>query len=134
MGKGDKRFPVLERTTRTRVYGVDEGKIAAIIGVADISAPGDRPGRMQGGGKGKFGALWREFAGVSKGAGGKKHREGSLVGHGAEEIGATNVGYQLLAKMGWTEGATIGMTGGISAPIGAVIKTSKGGLGMISRF
>ena len=51
------------------------------------------------------------------------------MGEGAEKIAADNLGYGMLAKMGWTEGMQIGRGGGISEPISAVIKTSKAGLG-----
>jgi hypothetical protein len=35
----------------------------------------------------------------------------------------------MLASMGWTDGATIGLSGGLEAPIAAVIKKTKLGLG-----
>lgn len=35
----------------------------------------------------------------------------------------------MLASMGWTEGDTIGASGGIEAPLAAIIKISKLGLG-----
>ena len=58
-----------------------------------------------------------------------RHREGDLVGEGAEKIGGENVGHRLLSKMGWAEGDKIGRTGGLDAPIVAIVKNTKFGLG-----
>lgn len=60
-----------------------------------------------------------------------KPREGELVGHGADKIGTDNVGHKLLSKMGWAEGNKIGRGSGsgIDAPIVAVVKNTKSGLG-----
>lgn len=79
LGKGKSRFPVLERTTRSTTYGVDERKIRAILGTAS----GEREGRWQGGkATGKMGGLWAALSGDGKksggggGPGGKKNSEG----------------------------------------------------------
>lgn len=58
-----------------------------------------------------------------------RHRDGDAVGHGAAAIGEDNIGHRLLSKMGWTEGTRIGMSGGLEAPIVAIVKNSKLGLG-----
>lgn len=47
----------------------------------------------------------------------------------APKIDETNVGFMMLASMGWSDGATIGSSGGLDAPITAVIKKTKLGLG-----
>lgn len=48
----------------------------------------------------------------------------------APKIGEGNVGFKLLALMGWTEGQRIGVNGAaLAAPLTAVIKTTKLGLG-----
>jgi len=47
----------------------------------------------------------------------------------APKINETNVGFMMLASMGWSDGATIGLSGGLDAPITAVIKKTKLGLG-----
>ena len=47
----------------------------------------------------------------------------------APKIGQENVGFQMLASMGWAEGDRIGVTGGLEAPIAAIIKNTKLGLG-----
>ncbi|KAK4702219.1 hypothetical protein P7C70_g4007, partial [Phenoliferia sp. Uapishka_3] len=116
LGKGKQRFPVLERTQRSAVYGVDERKVKAIVG----TAAGEGNGKW-GGGKqtGKMGGLWAALGGDSNkgpsqrgGGGGAKNREGVVVGVGADKIGSENIGHALLMKMGWKEGEQIGMSGG----------------------
>jgi hypothetical protein len=47
----------------------------------------------------------------------------------APKIGESNIGFKMLASMGWSEGDRIGMTGGLDAPLTAVIKHTKLGLG-----
>ena len=47
----------------------------------------------------------------------------------APKIGETNIGFVLLASMGWADGVAIGLSGGLEAPIAAVIKITKLGLG-----
>lgn len=64
------------------------------------------------------------------GGGPKHHREGEIVGGNASEIGVENVGRQLLEKMGWKSGMSLGTTTvGILEPISAVVKRTKWGLG-----
>lgn len=57
-----------------------------------------------------------------------------MVGQGADQIGENNVGFQLLSKMGWTFGQTMGSSegprNGLQEPLMAVVKNSKNGLGM----
>jgi hypothetical protein len=82
LGKGKARFPLLERTSRSTVYGVDERKVRAILG----TAAGEREGGWHGGqAKGKMGGLWAALSGEGKksgggggggGGGGKKNSEG----------------------------------------------------------
>ncbi|TIC24404.1 hypothetical protein E3Q12_01537 [Wallemia mellicola] len=58
------------------------------------------------------------------------HREGTIVGHEAKPIGQESVGYKLLAMMGWNHGQKMGQSGeGLEAPVAAVIKNSRLGLG-----
>ncbi|KAK4048979.1 squalene synthetase-like protein [Microbotryomycetes sp. JL221] len=137
VGSGKHRFPVLERTSRSTVFGVDERKVRAIIG----TARGEREaGSWQAGrATGKMGGLWAALSGDGKkgkrgggggGSGGAKHSEGAVVGQGADRLGEDNIGFALLKRMGWTEGQKIGMgQGGLAEPIPARIKTSKSGLG-----
>lgn len=73
------------------------------------------------------------------------HKEGTIVGHEAKPIGQEvcytfyekiflsrlqSVGYKLLAMMGWNHGQKMGQSGeGLEAPVAAVIKNSRLGLG-----
>jgi len=75
------------------------------------------------GGKGKG-------KGKGKGAAGKtRPRDGDVVGEMAPKIDRSNIGFQMLSAMGWEEGGRIGADGGLEAPLVAVIKTTKLGLG-----
>ncbi len=47
----------------------------------------------------------------------------------APKIGVSNIGYKMLATMGWAEGDGIGLSGGLDAPLKAIIKNTKLGLG-----
>ncbi|PPR07557.1 hypothetical protein CVT24_008753 [Panaeolus cyanescens] len=114
-GKGDARYTTLTKTTRTGVR-VDEWKISKIV-------------RRSGG----QGARGDSFVADVKNRIIKvpRHKEGEIVGHAAPKISETNVGFKLLAMMGWSEGDRIGgMPGsGLEAPLTAVIKHTKLGLG-----
>ncbi|KAG8893280.1 hypothetical protein FRB99_002090 [Tulasnella sp. 403] len=71
----------------------------------------------------------KEAGGGARGTKGRKHKEGDIVGQHAAKIDEANVGYQLLQAMGWTEGARIGASGGLEAPLKAVFKSTRLGLG-----
>lgn len=60
-----------------------------------------------------------------------RHKDGDEVGKAAPKIGQTNVGFRMLASMGWAEGDRIGgdASTGIDAPLTAFIKNTKLGLG-----
>ncbi|EJD03029.1 uncharacterized protein FOMMEDRAFT_146750 [Fomitiporia mediterranea MF3/22] len=113
-GKGETRYTTLIKTSRSGV-GVKERKIERIL-----RSGGNwgftRPGNPGGGNGGKRG-------------GAPKHKEGDEVGKAAPRIGENNVGFRMLAGMGWSEGEKIGISGGLDAPITAIIKHSKLGLG-----
>ncbi len=48
-----------------------------------------------------------------------------------DALDSTNVGHRLLQKMGWREGEGLGKLGeGMTAPVEATIKSSKGGIGL----
>ena len=51
----------------------------------------------------------------------------------APKIGEANIGFRMLASMGWSEGDRIGISGGLAAPLTAVIKNTKLGLGASGR-
>lgn len=97
MGKGNSRFPVLERTSKTTVIGVSERRVRAIVGTAEgeneledgYEAFGGIGRRGRGGGK--MAGLWKALEGASGkgkfGAGGRggglgKNSEGAVVGEG----------------------------------------------------
>ncbi|GAA5874063.1 hypothetical protein JCM8547_004818 [Rhodosporidiobolus lusitaniae] len=141
LGSGKARFPVLERTSRTTVANVSERRVRAIVGTADgeneIEEGYERWGGLGRGGRGgKMVGLWKALEGADgKKKGGRsggafgKNSEGAVVGQGADKLGAENIGFALLKKMGWTEGGQIGLSGGLSEPVVARVKTNKQGLG-----
>lgn len=57
-------------------------------------------------------------------------KEGDIVGSNAPEIDRSNIGRQLLEKLGWVKGEGLGAHGnkGISEPVLATVKKSKTGL------
>ncbi|KAG1751253.1 uncharacterized protein EDB91DRAFT_1104286 [Suillus paluster] len=99
-GKGDRRYITLTKATRTRF--ADERKVKNVM-------------KRHGGG---FDTMPR-------------HKDGDEVGKAAPKIGETNVGFKMLASMGWAEGDRIGSVSstGIDAPLTAIIKNTKRGLG-----
>ncbi|KAL1410593.1 squalene synthetase-like protein [Vanrija albida] len=124
-GKGLARFPVLIKLVRSGLR--DEDKLERLIAASSqnggafykaLYARKSKDGRKAPGGAARSG-------GPSTRA-----REGELVGEGADKIGEDNIGHRLLSKMGWSEGGLIGRTGGgLDAPIVAVVKYTKRGLG-----
>ena len=132
-GNGDARYTTLSKTTRSG-FGVDEQKVAKIV-------------RRSGG----MGARGDSFIREKKGKGAPsvpRHREGDEVGkvrnfipswraslysstlQAAPKLSQSNVGFRMLALMGWSEGDRIGITGAsLDAPLAAIIKTTKLGLG-----
>jgi hypothetical protein len=58
----------------------------------------------------------------------------AITPQAAPKIDDKNVGFKLLAAMGWSEGDRIGLSGGIDAPLTAIIKTTKRGLGATGKF
>lgn len=100
-GHGPGRYITLVKTNRTGT--INEGKVKAIMKRATR-------------GSGRYVP---------------SHREGDEVGKEAPAIGSSNVGFKMLASMGWSEGAKIGgdTSVGIEVPLTAVIKKSRLGLG-----
>ena len=98
-GKGEARYTTLHKTSRT----------IAVFEVDERKV--SRALRGLGGGKGP------------------RHKEGDEVGKEAPKIGEGNIGFKMLSTMGWSEGDSIGVSGGLEAPLTAIIKTSKLGLG-----
>ncbi|KAJ3936487.1 MAG: hypothetical protein NXY57DRAFT_885813 [Lentinula lateritia] len=120
-GNGDARYTTLTKTTMSGIR-VDQKKVARIVrrggGLADNA-------EFVGGAD-----TWKKHA--ERGKAGKsmpKHREGDEVGKTAPKINNTNIGFKMLASMGWAEGDPIGQSGGLQNPLTAVIKNTKLGLG-----
>ncbi|KIM75681.1 hypothetical protein PILCRDRAFT_666166 [Piloderma croceum F 1598] len=107
-GKGDGRYTTLMKTTRSGI-AIDERKVGRVV----------KHGRvfMQPGAKGKNAIIM------------PRHKDGDEVGKAAPKIGEANIGFKMLASMGWSEGDRIGISGGLVAPLTAVIKNTKLGLG-----
>ncbi|KAI0708934.1 hypothetical protein C8T65DRAFT_649427 [Cerioporus squamosus] len=112
-GKGEARYTTLIKKTNSGV-GINEGKIRHIMRQAT---------------KGK----WEAPEGYGKGRGKvtslAKHREGEAVGKDAAKIDDKNVGFRMLAAMGWSDGDRIGQSGGLEVPLTAIMKKTKLGLG-----
>ncbi|KZT04134.1 uncharacterized protein LAESUDRAFT_703719 [Laetiporus sulphureus 93-53] len=110
-GSGKTRYTTLFKTTKSGI-GINEKKIRNIMKGFDRNWEGPNEGK----GNGKPISL-------------VKHREGEVVGKAAPKIGESNVGFKMLAAMGWSEGDRIGLSGGLEAPLNAVMKKTKLGLG-----
>ncbi|PWN29753.1 hypothetical protein BDZ90DRAFT_207813, partial [Jaminaea rosea] len=123
-GSGSNRFTTLIKTGRSGV-NVDSAKVGRVLrGTADVRLGNGKKG------KGKASARGGGGSGGARGGGAisvSRNIEGADVGWGADRIGADNIGHKLLSMMGWAEGTGMGV-GGMAEPIGAKIKTSKGGL------
>ncbi|KIK63089.1 hypothetical protein GYMLUDRAFT_479602 [Collybiopsis luxurians FD-317 M1] len=117
-GGGKARYTTLIKTTMTGVK-VNKKKVAKIV-------------RQAGLGGGDFGGSdnWKKFAEQSKARKGMpRHKEGEEVGKTAPKISEANIGFRMLASMGWSEGDSVGLSGGLQNPLTAVIKNTKLGLG-----
>ncbi|KAI0268910.1 hypothetical protein BGY98DRAFT_1018014 [Russula aff. rugulosa BPL654] len=108
---GSGRFTTLTKTTLSGM-NVDEKAIGRILRYSSSNITHE-------GGKGKG----------RRGAGRIRPRDGEVVGETAPKIDGSNIGFQMLSAMGWEEGGRIGSVGGLEAPLVAVIKTTKLGLG-----
>ncbi|OAX34230.1 hypothetical protein K503DRAFT_747687 [Rhizopogon vinicolor AM-OR11-026] len=111
-GEGNGRYTTLAKTTRSTV---NEQKVKKIMKKYDsgFNRPYDPSGQ------GKTRAVM------------PKHKDGDEVGKAAPKIGETNIGFKMLASMGWAQGNRIGgdASTGIDAPLTAIIKNTKLGLG-----
>ena len=63
------------------------------------------------------------------------HLTPAVVGMAAPEITTTNVGFRMLAMMGWNNGEKIGVSGqGLNKPLAVIVKRTKRGLGMEKKW
>ncbi len=123
-GTGNKRFPVLYRTTRTmpfaeRTFDAVEARLTRrFLPRMDVSGKKSGVSKRTGRGRGL------NSAAVS-------YRDGDIVGGSAPELGVENKGRAILEKMGWSTGTALGALNnkGILQPVSHVVKTTKAGLG-----
>ncbi|KAI0358703.1 hypothetical protein OH77DRAFT_1421143 [Trametes cingulata] len=111
-GSGQSRYTTLIKTSKSGI-GINERKIRRILKQA---TNGTWEGPESGRGRSKAVSL-------------AKHREGEEVGKAAPKIGESNIGFKMLAAMGWSDGDRIGLSGGLEAPLTAIMKKTKLGLG-----
>lgn len=104
-GSGAKRFTTVNRTSRTAVYGAD-AKVKRILDAAYKKSGGGFGG---GRGSNRYNTMLDALDGGSRTIVPVKNREGDVVGRGASALENDNAGYALLAKMGWTQGQTLGL-------------------------
>ncbi|KAI8450554.1 hypothetical protein BY996DRAFT_4540816, partial [Phakopsora pachyrhizi] len=125
VGTGRSRYQVFEKTSRTQLYKIDEFKVEKILTEPVPISKSKKSSTFLIDRKNKK----KEGLDESRRVG--KHKEGAIVGKGASKIGADNVGFKLLAKMGWVDGQSMGLKPPerIKEPLMAVIKNSRGGLG-----
>lgn len=124
-GLGNKRYPILYRTSRTTVYG-DRAYEAAASKLSRRFLPRNDVGGRRTGAASKRGG--RTGGG---GSGAASYRDGDVVGASAPELGVENKGRAMLEKMGWSVGTALGALDnkGILQPVSHVVKTTKAGLG-----
>nr|XP_019000524.1 uncharacterized protein I203_06941 [Kwoniella mangroviensis CBS 8507]OCF63985.1 hypothetical protein I203_06941 [Kwoniella mangroviensis CBS 8507] len=119
-GSGKTRFTVLMKNKRSGTL-VDEIKIERLLSASQKVGDSFYKALYTRGGKAKV----KGQSSVPS----VRHKEGDMVGHGADKIGEDNIGHRLLSKMGWAEGDRIGRGAGLEAPIVAIVKNTKTGLG-----
>ncbi|CZS95048.1 uncharacterized protein RAG0_04853 [Rhynchosporium agropyri] len=123
-GKGNNRFPILYRSTRTLSF--DDATFAkADARISRRFLPRmDVNGKRDSGTKRAAGVGGFNRAAVS-------YRDGDVVGGSAPELAADNRGRAMLEKMGWSSGTALGALNnkGIMLPVTHIVKTTKAGLG-----
>ena len=122
-GTGNKRYPVLYRTSKTNMY-VQRNYEAAVTRLSRRFLP-----RNDVGGR-KAAAAPRRAGRTGGGFGAASYRDGDVVGASAPELGVENKGRAMLEKMGWSAGTALGALDnkGILQPVSHVVKTTKAGL------
>ncbi|KAI6885955.1 hypothetical protein KC360_g5326 [Hortaea werneckii] len=129
VGSGNKRFPVLYKTSHTVEYSAGHFERMASKSARKFFQNSATKGKKaaktpkRGGG-----------AGAGRGGGFDKSavslRHGEVVGGGAAELGRENFGHRLMEKMGWSKGQALGKEGeGMLTPVAQVMRTGRSGLG-----
>ncbi|APA14188.1 hypothetical protein sscle_12g089580 [Sclerotinia sclerotiorum 1980 UF-70] len=128
-GLGNKRYPILYRTSRTITYG-ERAYEAAASKLSRRFLPRNDVGRRSGNGS-RRGGRAGGGGGSGGGFGAASYRDGDIVGASAPELGIGNKGRAMLEKMGWSAGTALGALDnkGILQPVSHVVKTTKAGLG-----
>ncbi|KAH9858987.1 hypothetical protein C2E23DRAFT_746290 [Lenzites betulinus] len=130
-GAGKARYTTLAKCPRSGL-GISERKIRSILQQAQ-SGHWIAPDFRKGGGKPRESKA-KGAKGDSKAASLAHHREGEVVGKEAPKIGASNIGFKMLATMGWSDGDRIGLSGGLDVPLTAIMKKTKLGLGASMQY
>lgn len=124
-GLGNRRFPVLFRTSRTPKNHsenmLDDAELFISRRFGSNGGAHRSRKAVKTGGKVNSGNS-------SKAA---TYRDGEIVGASAPELGVGNKGRAMLERMGWSAGLALGATNnkGILQPVSHVVKTTKAGLG-----
>lgn len=126
-GNGLKRFPIIYKTSNTKMYSADMfNRVLRASGrgfLTNRGAAKKMARRGAGDGPGKKG----------KGGGGMDAatvRHGEVVGTGAAELGKENFGHKLMEKMGWSKGMGLGKSGeGSLTPVEQIMRRGTAGLG-----
>lgn len=124
-GGGKSRYPILYRTSRTRLHNEETLKAAESVLSSGRFLPRMDRGKMKGVQVGRSRGRGAASAGVS-------YRDGEVVGAAAPEIGLENRGRTMLERMGWSTGTALGALNnsrGLVQPVAQVVKTSRSGLG-----
>ncbi|KAI9654902.1 MAG: hypothetical protein M1831_005271 [Alyxoria varia] len=111
-GKGQDRFPVLQRTRRTGRFDGDKfDKLAGRLARRFSKRP-SKPSKPTH-------------------ARPAQTKDGQVVGAAAPEIESRNRGHAMLVKMGWNKGDALGAhtNKGILQPVESIVKRSRSGLG-----
>ncbi|KAJ1805229.1 squalene synthetase-like protein [Coemansia sp. RSA 2523] len=131
-GSGTRRTPVLTPTAnscrpknRRRINRVvllfDEGGLVPEQWTGEL--PNDKP---SGRGKGKN----KDSSARTKAPRDTGASDGKMVAENAPEVGASNIGHQMLQQMGWTPGQGLGGDAkGRALPVDVMIRTGRRGLG-----
>ncbi|OLY78008.1 Protein SQS1 [Smittium mucronatum] len=134
-GGGRLRHPILTRSKRT---GFPNEKISCVKQILELAKKVDKNDTE---GKSVPNRITKRQRDLKKGIfdfssfelGGTSHiqtNKTAVVAEGVSSIGNTNKGHQMLAKMGWSPGKSLGATGdGIIDPVKAVMRDPRRGLG-----
>ncbi|KAA8645533.1 putative R3H and G-patch domain protein [Aspergillus tanneri] len=122
-GKGNSRFPILHKTSRTLQYTHRTISQVNQIFTRNLKHKARK----------SWGQNITKPSRVSRHHpdGSVSYMDGDIVGASAPEIGVENKGRAMLEKMGWSTGTALGASNnkGILLPVPHVVKNSKAGLG-----